>query len=135
MRRDPLDGILFPSDGGYCPDGENISVDVPYLWAGWSVIALVCFAQAVLSLVAESRGICFCDFYSGIYYGLVFAGLYWRLSMGLWGQAAFRHGAHPAGLCAPLGGFGVVFRTGGVVSFGEGMGEIKICSLGDFEVK
>ena len=65
--------------------------------------------KKVLPPVAESGGLCFCHFCGGICHGMAAADMDRHLPVGLRGQFLFRQGIHPAGLCAPLGDFGVIF--------------------------
>ena len=135
MCGDPLDGVLFLPFGGYRPDGADLSLDVSHIWAGGAFSAVVPCLSAVLPSVAKGRGVCLCHFCGGIRHRLAFAMDDGCLSLGLRRDPLFCYGADPSGLCAPLGDFRIIFRTGGFVSDGERMGERIICSLWIFGVE
>ncbi len=106
---DSLDGVLFPFDGGCSPDLPDLSLDVPHLRTGGAVSAFVSGIPAVLPPLAAGRLLCICHFCCGIHDGLAAADMDGGLSVGLWGQAVFRHGLHSSGLRTPLGDIGIVF--------------------------
>ena len=101
-----MDRFLRFFDGGRGSDCKDLFVDVSYLWSGRAFPSFVSCFSAALCPLAESRVLCFHNFYCGVSVGLVPAGGHRHLPMGLWGQAFFCQRVHPSGLCTSLGGAG-----------------------------